>query len=262
MKRIMQTVLICFLVFLTLLETAHADVQRVYDEAELLTTEEIQALEEEAAAHFEEWDTDFIILTAQDTEGQTIQEYMGETSDRLAEEFSRAEDNMVVLTLILTPDHREAAVNGFGRGEEYMDDARADAILDHIIPDLADGNYYQAFSLFYEKADDYLAVRPGVNPDSIFLNTFFQLAVSIILAGVIVFALVYRSGGRNTVSAGTYLDRNQTRVIRKRDRYLRKTVTRRKRPSSNNKSGGSGGPRIGGGMTGSGRSFSGSSRRF
>lgn len=260
MKLVGKTSFLFTFLFFLLISPALADVQRVYDHADLLTDEQVQELEKQAATHFEEWNTDFIIITTEDTNGKTIMKYMQDFTDELQEEFNRQEDNMAVITMDI--EDRWVDLAGFGLAEEYLDSTRLDQIRNQITPYLSDGEYYEAFQLFLTKTDEYLGIRPGVNPESIFFNTFFQLAIALGLAGIIVFFMAYTSGGRVTVTSGTYLDRSNSKINSKRDRYLRKTVTRRKKPSSNNSGGGGGFRGGGGGISSAGRSHSGSRGRF
>lgn len=254
MKRIMKLSIFFVFFFLFIgVSSISADVQRIYDDANLLTDEEVANLEEKAAAYYDEWQTDFIILTTNDAGGKDIKKYMGDFTDELEEEFNRTEDNMIVLTMKM--ETSDITINGFGLGEKYVDNKRSESIRNKITPDLSNENYYDAFILFFESSHEYLEVTPGVNPDSIFFNTFIQLAIAVVLAGVIVFFMAYNSGGRVTVSSKTYMDQENSRVISKSDRYIRKTVTRTKKPSNNNSGGG-------GGMTGGGRSYSGSRGKF
>ncbi|MCM3739825.1 TPM domain-containing protein [Oceanobacillus luteolus] len=260
MKLLWKTSILFTFLFFLLISPALADVQRIYDHADLLTDEQVQELEKQAANYFEEWNTDFIIITTEDTNGKTIMKYMQDFTDELKDEFNRQEDNMAVITIDM--DSRMVDIAGFGIAEKYIDDERIELILDHVTPYFSQGDYYKAFKLFFEKADEYLDIRPGVNPESVFFNTFFQLAVAVVLAAIIVFLMAYTSGGRVTVTSGTYLNRSSSRIISKRDRYLRKTVTRRKKPSANNNGGGGGFRGGGGGITGAGRSHSGGRRGF
>lgn len=174
--------------------------------------------------------------------------YMQNFTDQLAKEFNRKKDNMAVITLDM--GDRWVDLAGFGRAETYLPDSRLDMIRGEITPSLSAGNYYEAFDLFFDFGDEYLDKHPNI-----FFNTFFQLALSLGLAGAIVFFMAYTSGGRVTVTSRTYLDESNTKIIDKHDIYLRKTVTRKRKPSS--KSGGGGG-----GISGGGRSHSGSRGRF
>lgn len=262
-NRLLKRAFIFIVFFLSITTTAFADPERIYDEAGLLDAKQIQQLEKKAASYFNEWSTDFIVVTTNDTEGKSLMRYTQDISDELAEKLNRAEDHMVILTVYIeSSTDREAYIAGFGKGKEYVDNSRVQLILDHIIPYLANGDYVEAFELFFKKSAEYLNIRPGVNPESIFLNTYFQLAVAIALGGIIVFIMAYSSGGKSTVTSGTYLNRNNSQIVRKHDRYLRKTVTRRK--PSNNSNGGAGGGfgGGGGGVTGAGRSHSGGGRKF
>ena len=238
--------------------SAGAQEQRIYDDANLLTAEQVKALETQAEEYFNEWQTDFIIITTEDADDLDIMVYMQNFTDELAEQFNRPEDNMTVFAIDMKS--RDFYLSGFGLGKEYLDSGRLDMINQRVTPYLSDGNYYKAFETFFEKSDEYLGVRPGVNPESIFLNTFFQLAVAAGLGGIIVFFMAYNSGGRVTVTSGTYMDQNNSKIVQQRDNYVRKTVTKRKKPSNNNSGGGGFGG--GGGMSGGGRSHSGSRGSF
>lgn len=258
MKQLLRHSILFIIFFLFLgVSTISADVQRIYDDANLLTDEEAADLEEKAAAYYNEWETDFIIVTTLDADGKDIRIYMEEFADKLADEFNRPEENMVILTMDM--GSRDIILSGFGLGEKYIDDDRIDDIRNEITPDLSNENYYNAYLHFFELADSYLGVTPGVNPNSIFFNLYFQIAVAAGLAAIIVFFMAYSSGGRVTVTNSTYMDQKNTRVIRQHDRFIRKTVTKRKKPSNNGggKSGGGGG-----GVTGGGRSYSGSRGKF
>ncbi len=97
----------------------------------------------------------------------------------------------------------------------------------------------------------------------ILFNLWFQIVVSLVIAGIIVGAMAYNSGGRVTVSQGTYMDFSNSKVINRRDNYLRTSVTKTRKPSNNNKSSGGGfGGGGGGGTTSGGHSHSGSRGSF
>lgn len=256
MKRSLTFAIILF--FISIVPIA-AEEQRIYDEANLLTDAEIQELEQQAAAYFDEWQTDFIIITTPSTDGQFIRSYMQDFTDELAKEFNRSEDNMAVLTMAM--DERDVDLAGFGIAKKYLDDDRLTQIRSQITPSLSSGDYFDAFELFFAKSNEYLNIRPGVNPESILFNNFVQLGAAVLLAVVVVFIMAFNSGGRVTTTARTYLDQQSTRVNSQRDRFLRKTLTKTKKPSNNNKSGGGGGFG-GGGISSAGRSHSGSRGKF
>jgi len=92
-----------------------------------------------------------------------------------------------------------------------------------------------------------MGFRPGVDPDNLFFNIWFQIICSLGVAAIIVGIMAYNSGGRITINSSTYEDRNKSRVLDKRDVFIRTTTTKRRKPTE---SSGGGGGRGGGGQRG------------
>ncbi|WNF35025.1 TPM domain-containing protein [Bacillaceae bacterium IKA-2] len=257
--------------------------QKIYDYAELLTTEELKELESLSNQYSENRQVDIIILTTKDTAGLEVESYMQDFYDEMGLGYDKSHGNTVILTIDM--EQREVYVAGFYKGEEYIDNNRADLIREKITSDLSGGYYFDAFRSYIELSNEYLGISPEVNsgpepgvnpgessgissgvspglssektPDNILLKLWFQILVSILIAGVIVFIMIYRSGGRVTTSAGTYLDASNSKVTKRRDTYVRTTITKVKKPSNKNNSSGGGG-----GMTMGGHSHSGSKGKF
>lgn len=254
-----RTFSVFFTLFLLLAfgTVASAEVdQRIYDEAGLLSESEISNLEAYAAEKSRERGVDFLLLTTNSTDGLDIMTFQGNFFDGFAD--ASGQENAVLLTIDM--GNRDYFAAGFGTAKRSLDNQRIDLLLDEISPYMAAGQYGGAFREAISTADRYMDYRPGVNPESIFLKTWFQAAVSLLLGGIIVGTMLYNSSGRNTTTPATYIDRDNTSVTRHSDRFRNKTVTRRKIPKNNNNSGGGGFG--GGGMTGGGRSFSGGGRSF
>jgi uncharacterized protein len=154
--------------------------------------------------------------------------------------------------------NREVYLAGFYKGKEYLDDGRLDKIRHKISPALTSGDYELAFQTYILTVHKYMGFRPGVNPDNILFNIWFQLAVSLGIAAIIVGMMAYRSGGRVTVNRQTYEDASTSGILDHRDQYLRTSVSKRK-IEKNSGGGRSGG---GGGTTGGGHSHSGSRGSF
>ncbi len=228
----------------------------IYDDAKLLTEEETAQLETLASERSMERNTAFVIITLNGTEGKSITQYMEDFYDEQALGYDQPHGNTALL--IMDMQERDVYLAGFKKAEQYLDSGRLEMIRNKITPALSEGDYFQAFSSFINTAHDYMGYEPGVNPENILFKWWFQLAAAIILAGVIVALMAFRTGGRVTVNANTYINKKQSTVINEHDQYIRKTVTRVKKPS--NPSGGGGGG--GGGRTGGGHSYSGSGGKF
>ncbi|WP_077368254.1 TPM domain-containing protein [Anaerosalibacter sp. Marseille-P3206] len=254
--------IIVFLLFPLVINVAIAaskTKQRIYDFAGLLTDEEIVNLEEMSEKYSSKRNTDIIILTTDDTGGKDVVKYMEDFYDEKALGYDKPHGNCAILTIDM--QHREVYVAGFYRGEEYLDNDRCSLVREKITPDLSSGNYHDAFYTFIKTSYKYMGIRPGVNPNNIIFNSWFQIIVSLIVAGISVGIMAFNSGGRITVNEGTYRDFSNSRVIDRRDNYIRTSVTKHRKPSDDNhNSGGSSGG--GGGVTSGGHSHSGSRGSF
>ncbi|MFJ7725283.1 TPM domain-containing protein [Neobacillus sp. NPDC097160] len=252
--------------------------QYIYDSAGLLTSEEAAELQNLASELGKERETAFIILTLNGTDGKILKQYVEDFYDEQAPGYDQPHGNTAILAIDM--QERDVYLAGFKKAEQYLDDGRLDQIRDNITPDLSEGHYFQAFSVFLNTSYEYMGYEPsnssdgytgngsggnqgeyngydsGSEPENLFFQWWFQLIVSFIIAGVVVAIMAYRSGGRVTVNARTYMDSDKSKVVSKYDNFVNQTVTRQKKPSNDSKSGG------GGGITGGGHSHSGSGGKF
>ncbi|MNJ65394.1 hypothetical protein D3C77_614040 [compost metagenome] len=156
--------------------------------------------------------------------------------------------------------NRDVYLAGFYKAEQYLDDGRLDQIRSKITPNLSSGDYRLAFEKYIKTAHKYMGFKPGVNPDNPLFNLGFQLIAALVVGGIVVGVMTYRSGGRVTVNRRTYEDANASGIVDRQDQYLRTTTTKRKIERNTNSSSGGGGG--GGGITGGGHSHSGSRGKF
>ncbi|WAA08864.1 TPM domain-containing protein [Fervidibacillus albus] len=242
------TLIFSFFMMFFFAHSAFAIEQRIYDDAGILSDAEKEELESYALSVSEKWDTDVLIVTVDDPTID-VKEYAEDFYDKKIEELGLDKWNVAILTLDMS--HREVYLAGFYKGELYLNDSRLDNVREKITPNLSAGAYALAFNQFIDQVDHYLDSEPA----NIFLQWWFQLIISGILGGLVVGGLFYRSGGRSTVHSGTYMDPKTSRVLARKDEYLRTTVTKVRKPKNNQSNGG-------GGVTRGGHSHSGSRGGF
>lgn len=230
----------------------------IYDQAELLTQDEHDELNQMANEYGAKRETDIIILTTNNAENVDIVDITENFYDEIGLGYDQAFGNAVILTLDMK--NRDVYLAGFYKAEEYLDDGRLDKIREKITSDLSSGNYKSAFKKYIKTSYKYMGFKPGVNPDNILFNIWFQLGVAIAIGWIIVGVMAYRSGGRITVNRKTYEDGGSSGIVDRQDRYIRTTVTKTQIPKNNG--GGSGGGGGGGGVTRGGHSHSGSRGKF
>ena len=252
-RRIFALVLICLLLGGIVAQAQSTNQKQfIYDYADVLTAEEEKELEAVASLLSEERNTAFIIVTTNGTDGRSIEKYMGDFYDDQAPGYDKPHGNTAMLTIDF--EERDVYLSGFKLAEKYLDYDRLETIREDITPDLSDGYYYDAFSHFLYAAHEYMGYSPDeVNPNSIFFQWWFQLAVSVVVAGIVLFIMISRSGGVVTANGSTYIDNTQSGVIGRRDNYIRTAVTKERKSDDSNS---------GGGTTSGGHSYSGSGGKF
>ncbi|WP_058301119.1 TPM domain-containing protein [Gorillibacterium timonense] len=229
----------------------------IYDEAGLLSTEEQQELNDLANKLGAKRDTDILIITSENATNLDVIKLTEDFYDENAPGYDKPHGNAVMLVMDMR--NRKVYVAGFGKAETYVDDGRADRIREKITPQLSSGDYAQAFEKYIEASYNYLGIRPGVNPDNPLFSIWVQLGGAVIIGGIVVGIMAYRSGGRITVNGRTYENSGESGILERHDQYIRTTVTKRKIEKNNGGGSGGGG---GGGVSAGGHSHSGSKGSF
>ena len=226
---------------------------KVYDDANLLTHEEEQRLEELCARYGKKGKADLVIVTTDGSTGIDCEVYLENMYDELGFGYNQKFGDTVMI--IVDMGTREVCIEGYGLAETRVRQSRSDYIRENITPMLSAGRYYDAFCLFTELAAKCMRLRGSLNPDSLLLSPIVQLFVSLAVAAAVVGSMAYHSKGHMTVGSQTYLNRANSNMLAQQDDYIRTTTTRTKRPSSSD-SGGGGGHSSGGGASSGGHSHS------
>jgi len=228
----------------------------IYDNAKLLTPQEYKELNTMANEYGAKRETDIIIITTNNAENIDIEKMTEDFYDEHAPGYNKSHGNAIILALDLR--NRDVYLAGFYKAKQYLDDGRLKKIRGKIASDLSSGDYKLAFEKYIQTSYKYMGFDPGVNPDNILFNIWFQLGGALAVGGIVVGMMAYRSGGRVTVNRHTYEDASSSGILDRQDQYIRTTVTKRKieKSSGSSRSGG------GGGVTGGGHSHSGSRGKF
>ena len=260
-------------------------IPHVNDNAGLLSTSEIEKLEKMCITYGEEAGIEIFILTHDDPNAEEPEKYI--------EDFNQTLPEGDQVILLIDMNDRFIWIQGYGLAETYIHSKRIDEIYETMKTPMADGNYFEAFEIYIKKSaaymqddtdlnwdHDYSAGSPQTgdvyydyygnesdNLNDLWTSWWFQLIVSLILAGSIVGMMAYHSSGKMTAGGYTYMDRNHSGLIGRRDQYLQTRVTKVRRPKENTttsqgKGGGFNSSGFRGGVSSGGRSHSSGGGRF
>ncbi len=265
--------------------------QHVYDEAGLLSSSEIEELEQKCIESGDAAGVEIMILTHNDPNAIYAEDYIEDFEDTLP-----VGDRVY---LLVDMSNRVVFMEGYGSAETYIHSKRIDVIIDEITPFLSEGNYYDAFTIYIDRSAAYMGDDSEINTDhdysvgtpqndnpnapyydetwpddygkpqssakDLVTNIWAQLLAAIVIGIITVSLMAARSGGRMTAGSATYMDQKQSGLIGRRDDYIRTHVTRVPKPKDNQNNHASGGFNAGGfrgGTSMGGRSHSSGGGKF
>ena len=139
-KRIFSVLLIACLLLCA--STALAEEVRVFDYADLLDDSEAQELQTEIDRLRDTYQTDFVVLTTEDTEGKEPKLYCADFFEAQGCGLGAAGDGIL---FCIDMEHRQMLLVCHGGMQQVIDDSREEALYDVMYDDVAAGDYYTAF---------------------------------------------------------------------------------------------------------------------
>ena len=206
--------------------------ESIYDEADLLTSEEQSTLNKKLEAIGQSRNCSIIVLTVDDGPVNTTK-YINDFYDTAYDTQTIQPDAAI---LIISMGDRTVELRTYGTFEEHLDASICTKIRKKITPDLSDGEYYNAVSLLSEQIENYLDFKYN---DNLFFKPWFLMIVAVTIGGVTVLFLSISTGGRITTNNHTYLDEQHSQLVFRHDNYIRSVVTKVKKPEKNSSGGAS-----------------------
>lgn len=149
---LMLTVLLSSLVFAVSTGVTRT-LPRVNDEAGVIDSEEVEALNEKYDALSEKWQFDFAALTVNSTDGKDIIAFSDDYFDYNG--FGIGDDNSGIV-LVISFDPRECYISACGEGTNYFDYYECQNIIDEFYSELKSGDYAEVFDIFADEVEKYL----------------------------------------------------------------------------------------------------------
>ena len=132
---------------------------KVIDYENLFTDSEEAALQDRAAALAEKYDFDIVLMTVEDFGGKTPMEYADDHFDYNDYGLGGDRDGVLLLICVGTGDWY---VSTSGRGQDLFNQ-RISKIEERIVPELRNGDYYEAFDVFLDYIESVLSTEASQN---------------------------------------------------------------------------------------------------
>ncbi|WIV12425.1 TPM domain-containing protein [Proteiniborus sp. MB09-C3] len=253
MRKELRIILITAILLVALIGgRSYAVDQKVYDEADLFSEAQEEALQIKAAELSEKLSLDTVILTIADNKGKTSRDYADDFYDENDFGYGDSYDGLI---LLINMADREVYISTCGKAIEYFTDVRINSILDKVYICLTEENYSEGAEAFLNEVEYYVQKgipsnqysydentgnstkeNTGAYPnDSMDISTSKQsdlanrlliyLLISFGIGGISVGVMAINNKGRTTTNQSTYLDKNSFRLINSQDFHVNTRVT-------------------------------------
>lgn len=198
--------------------------QKVYDNADLLSEEEEESLNQMCIDATEKSQSDYVIVTVDSLGGKTVTAYADDFYDNNGFGYEEAEGTGTIF--LISMNERKCAFSSSGECTNLFSQSASDKIVEEVTAYLSDGEYYDGFRTYIEKTSEYIE-NDGKFSSQIILDNIIQIVVSFVVASVIVWILYSGSRSKMCVNGYTYASGHKSNVLQQHDVFQRTTTVRR-----------------------------------
>lgn len=246
-KQFVLTLLVCLVSFAF---PAFAGQQKVFDYADLLTSDEEAQLQQMAEAMVQDWDMDLAFLTTFDTEGMPVREYGA--NFYIEQDLGVGSDYDGVI-FVVDMTSREAQIVTSGKAIDIFTDYYLEKMWNNMQGDFADGYYFWGMETLVTDMNHYNAEYQKYLTDPDYVSeyaaeeedvTLFLMGVafifSLIVAAISVAVMKSKSKNVRPYSAGeAYLKQNGFYLSTDKDIFANTRTTMAPIPRDNDSDKGS-----------------------
>ncbi len=208
---------------------------KVADEADLLTYEEEEKLQERLAEIAEEYQSDVVVATVESCGGMDVQSFTDQYYYDNGYGYGQRRDGII---LLISMRERRFHLATRGSAIRSFTDYGLEVLDDSITPYLSEGEYYKAFGTFADLAEDFLEEAEKGTPydtnhsysDHMYrslVRLMCSLGIGLVAAVITLVVLFSRLRSvRVKYEARDYVRDGSFRVTRANDVFLYRTVSR------------------------------------
>ena len=201
--------------------------QFLYDEADLLTDSEEEALVQKLKEVSHATKAQIVVVTLASMDGGNIDEFIDYLYDTMG--FGYGENHDGVL-LLVSMDPREYRILSNGYAGTAIGPDQIDTLCDIVQPYLTKGTYATAFTYFANESEDFLAYYLAGSPFNAGKSFMISLVIGIIAGLITAFVMKGQlKSVRKQDSARVYVKKGSMRLTYARDIFLYRNVERTKK---------------------------------
>lgn len=203
----------------------------IYDQADLLSDAEEDALTEKLLEVSQTHNAQVIIATVASLADGDVDAYLNESYDSMGFGYGENHDGVYLLVCM---DPREYRILSNGMAADAISAFDIEVIGEMIKPDLSDGDYAEAFETFTEQCDEYLSNETTFNVTK---KLGFCLVIGIIAGVIVAFILKAQlKSVRKKNEANVYVKPGSMQLTVQNSYFLYRDLRRTKKESSSSSS--------------------------
>lgn len=242
---VLFAVVICFSAAIPV--CAEESLSRLMDNADLLTDSEETSLLSQLDNISEKQEMDIVVVTTDNLEGYTPQEYADNVFDYCGYGIG---DNRDGLLLLVSIEDNDWHISTSGYAITAFTDAGREYMSEQFLPYLSDGEYYKAFSTYADLCDQFITQAKTdepydvgnlpKEPFKIWFNVLIALGIGFVFAIIVVLYMKSKlKSVRFQPAASSYVRNGSMNVTQSGDFFLYSHLDRRARPKDNDSGGSS-----------------------
>ena len=242
---VLFAVVICFSAAIPV--CAEESLSRLMDDADLLTDSEETSLLSQLDNISEKQEMDIVVVTTDNLEGYTPQEYADNVFDYCGYGIGENRDGLLLLVSIEDNDWH---ISTSGYAITAFTDAGREYMSEQFLPYLSDGEYYKAFSTYADLCDQFITQAKTdepydvgnlpKEPFKIWFNVLIALGIGFVFAIIVVLYMKSKlKSVRFQPAASSYVRNGSMNVTQSGDFFLYSHLDRRARPKDNDSGGSS-----------------------
>jgi uncharacterized protein len=209
--------------------------QKVYDNADLLTEEEENSLQQLCVEAYENSKADIIIVTVDSLEGKTAEAYADDFFDYNG--FGYEEEMGTGTLFLISIGDRECAFSTSGNCVETFSQNASDNMIEMVSSYLSNDEYYAGLEYYVDTTQEY--IRNGGKSDAEKLrDLIIQIVAAFVIGAISIWIMYSGSTSKITVDGYTYATGHKSELLKHHDVFERTTTISRHIEKNNGGSGG------------------------
>lgn len=219
----------------------------VVDEANILTEEERDKLNEKAEAISSRFNSDVVLYTVRQYEGASVEEGAEIVYEK--NNYGAGNDRSVIM-LLLSFAERDYDIMAHGYANLVFTDYGKERLSESFKPHFKNDNWYKGFDAYLTRVEEYFEYEQKGTPVDVKSDPYdvmstkdYLITIAVALIPALIIVLIMKAMMKSAVAqdmADAYIPPVGLNLTRRTDRYLRKSVSRTYSPQKKD-SGGSGG---------------------